>query len=142
MTNFKSRRRKLREYMLPEGKTAAAFVRSLRKIPGVLRVSSDKYHSTLYDSFDGRAYADGVLLAWIDQEGGVLQSMSSEDTVLLWQQPMEEPPPGFGWHLDRPDRAKWLENCMGLRALLPTSGSADRPAATTPRPDDPPPHAR
>lgn len=121
MTNYKSRRRKLREYMLPEGKTAAAFVRSLRGIPGIRRVSSNKYDCTLYDSFDGRAYADGVILAWIDREGGgVLQSMSAKDTVLLWEQPMSKPPPRFGWTLDQPARAQWLEKCMGLRALLPT----------------------
>jgi len=121
MTKFKSRRRKLKEYMLPEGKTAAAFVRSLSKIPGIRRVSSNKYDCTLYDSFDGRAYGDGVLLAWIDGEGGgVLQSMSAKDTVLLWEQSMAKPPPGFGWTLDQPDRLRWLEKCMGLRALLPT----------------------
>lgn len=121
MTNYKFRRRKLREYMLPEGKTAAAFVRSLRRIPGIRRVSSNKYDCTLYDSFDGRAYADGVILAWIDRKGsGVLQSMSAKDTVLLWEQPMSKPPPHFGWTLDQPARAQWLEKCMGLRSLLPT----------------------
>ncbi len=120
MTEFKSRKQRLREFLLPEGKTAASFVRSLRKLAGIRRASAGKYDCVLYDSFDGRAYAQNVLLSWVDREGGgILQALSARDTALLWEQPMKKPPPRFGWTIDRPDKAAWLERCMGLRALLP-----------------------
>ena len=92
MTEYKSRRQKFREYTLPERRTAAAFVRGLRKIPGIRRVSTGNFRCTLYDSFDGRAYGDGVLLVWVDrQAGGMLQAMSAGNTIVLWQQPMACP---------------------------------------------------
>jgi CHAD domain-containing protein len=114
------RKQKFKEFMLPEGKTVASFARSLRAIDGIRRAPSEKFDCTFYDSFDGRAYADNILLAWIDRgDSGVLQAMSTKDTVLLWEQPMAKSPPGFGWTIDQPARAKWLKKCMGLRALLP-----------------------
>lgn len=121
MTDYKPRKRKLREYVLPEGKSAAAFTRELRKLPGIRRAPPEKFDCTLYDSFDGRAFADGVLLAWMDREGGgAIQAMSARDTALLWEQAMAKTPPPFDWPVDNPVRAKWLRKCMGLRALLPT----------------------
>lgn len=120
MTANKPRKQKLREYSLPEGKTAASFIRSFRKLPGIRRAWAGDISCTLYDSFNGSAYADNVLLAWIKSgNGGEFQALSAKDTVLLWKQPMAKPPPGFGWVIDQPANAVWLERCMGLRALLP-----------------------
>ena len=108
------------EFTLPEGESAAEFAPKIDELPGIAADPPDTYTCMLFDSFDGRIYAKGWILAWIEQEqGGELQLLSNQDGSRIWRYPAPKAPGGFDLGIDNDDALAKLRRIMGLRALLP-----------------------